>query len=368
MTYVSWGARRGGTAALLFAMTLVGGCKIDTEGVEKLNDPDELERLGEQIVDEARDLEVCPGYTLEELFQANSLSDECRDSLLSFLPEPETSFEGRLVATGGARVDGGTVHVLLQGADAEGAAIAAADLTGSLEVSLTLADGARALDATEYEVVAAADLDTDLVSVAVVNDYSASMLDGDLDDVEALQRALFECLPPVHETEVLRFSAEVQTALEFSSDAAAIDEALGPDPDFDRDTTALFDAIGTAVEDLSGRTRPVKILILSTDGGENSSMSFEEADVLSGLADEGIFVVAMGSLLADLDFMKTITRDRGVYFYTREFNALAEAAGPYTASLKELIELQVPMIDGAESIEIRSGDLELSLSLTLTGS
>ena len=46
------------------------------------------------------------------------------------------------------------------------------------------------------------------------------MTDGDLDDLEAIERSFFKCLPAIHETEVLRFSTISERATDFTSDAS----------------------------------------------------------------------------------------------------------------------------------------------------
>src|SRR5690348_13739345 len=107
---------------LSVAVLLVLGCNVKVQddddpggskGPPKI-DTDDLEDQIKDTVDDIKDTEVCPGYTVSELLKADSLSDECRDAVLSFLPDPETTFEGRLIAPGGARVVDGELHVLLQ--------------------------------------------------------------------------------------------------------------------------------------------------------------------------------------------------------------------------------------------------------------
>ena len=350
------------------AVVLIASCKVTTgDDVPGPSGPDidDLDDVQDRLRDAAAqldDLEICPGYTVDELLEANALSRECRDALLSFLPEPQTTFEARLLAPGGARWTDGELRVLLQGADAGGAAFSA-DALAAIEVRVMVGGELRLLADGEYTFSAAADLPTDLLSLAVVNDYSASMLEGDLRDVEDVELALFDCLPPVHETEVIRFSTEVETLLPFSSDADAIDGALAFDDGFERNTTALLDALGTAAGDLGTRARPVRILVLSTDGRENASQSFMQAQVLAALDEGDVFVVALGALLADVDFMRELADGRGVFFYTREFSALQSAAMPYLDSLKELVELRIPSGEQPTSVRLALGELELTLAV-----
>jgi von Willebrand factor type A domain len=349
-------------------LLVAAGCKLKAEdsGVD-LGDTSkkDIDDAIEEAKKASQEIEICPGFTLAELLMADALSEECREELLSFLPQPQNDFKGRLIAPGGARVDAsGEVRVLLQGADAQGAALAEGDLVDELQLRVVGADGEVALDADDFEITATTELDADLMSISVVNDYSASMFERDLDDVEALERDLFECLPAVHETQVLRFSETVQTAIDFSTDRTAVLAALGPDPDFDRSSTALFDATGQAAEALGARERPVKLVIISTDGRENASKDFMEAQLLAALDDNDVFVVVFGALLADVPQLRKLAQGRGVYFYTREFKSLAAAAEPFCDSLTGLIEVRIPEAAAdAEAVVLKSGELELRLEL-----
>lgn len=370
MRLVQWGV-------VWFALCLLIGCKVGTtdDGDDDSSsgnggrtiDTDKLKDQVHDAVDNARDVEICPGQTLEELLEADSLSDECREALLSFLPKPQTSFEQRLLAPGGARVADGELHVLLQAADADGAAVSAADLSAGLEVRLTVDGEEQVLASDAFTFASAADLASDLLSVSVINDYSASMLDGDLRDVEQVERALFDCMPPVHETEVIRFSEQVEQALDFSDDRSAIDGALARDDDFERGTTALFDGLGTGLDHLSARERPVHLVILATDGQENSSQTFTKPEVLDALAEPSTFIVVLGGLLADVDLIKELAKHAGVYVYAREFSDLAEGVDPYCKSLSELTELRIPLPEGASvsQLHLVHADLDLDLQLSV---
>jgi len=358
------------------ALLLAAGCQGKTNDVGTGDtktsppkiDPDKIKDQVDDVVDMARNVEICPGYTVDELLEADSLSDECRAALLSFLPKPQNSFTGRLLAPGGARVMDGELRILLQAADGEGAAVSSVDLRAGLELGLELSAGKRAVAADRLSFFGAAELDSDLLSIAVVNDYSASMLDGDLDDVEAVERSFMRCLPPVHETEVIRFSETVTRVLEFSSDAAAIHGALERDDDFERGTTALFDGLGSGLEDLRERERPVHLVILATDGRENASTMFEKAELLSELAQSGTFIAVLGGLLADVDTIKELAAGSGVYFYAREFSALAASVEPFCDSLAQLTELRIPLdeADIPTQVSLTHAELDLNLELDVT--
>lgn len=337
--------------------------KVDDDAGNGPNiDIDDIENAARDAASQLDDLEICDGYTLPELLRANSLSAECRQELLSFLPDPEATFESQLLSPGGLREGEGDVRFLLQGVDVEGAAIGA-DALANATVSVKVDGELRVLEASEYTIVLGADLPSDLLSVSVVNDYSASMFDRDLRDVAGVEQTLFTLLPAIDETEVLRFSTEVETLLPFSTDGDALDDALAFDADYDRNTTALIDALGTSADHLEDRERPVKILILSSDGGENASTMYQKPAVLAALDDQRVFVIALGALLADVPFLRELTRGRGVFVYTREFSALQGAVMPYLESLKELIEVRIAELDPPPSeVRVELDGMELVLT------
>lgn len=366
----------GKACSWVAALLLVAGCQLkpngDGDGGSGKGSPPKVDidtdKLKDQIgdaVDMARNLEICPGYELDELLEADSLSDECRDKLLSFLPKPQNSFDGRLIAPGGARVVDGKLHVLLLAADDDGAALAGVDISGGVKASFEIDGEVSAVAEVEHAFRGQAALPADLLSIAVVNDYSASMLDGDLDDVADVEQALFTCLPKVHETEVIRFSEQVSKVLEFSADRAAIDAALARDDDFERGTTALLDGLGTGLDDLRSRERPVRVVVLATDGRENASTMFEKPEVLAALAQPDTFIVVLAGLLADVPAVKELAKHDGVYFYAREFADLAESVEPFCEALSELTELRVPLPAGPLPDKVLLEHAELGAKLEL---
>jgi hypothetical protein len=158
----------------------------------------------------------------------------------------------------------------------------------------------------------------------------------------------------------------VSKVLEFSSDRDAIDAALARDDDFERGTTALFDGLGAGLDDLAARERPVRVVILATDGRENASTMFEKADVLAALAEPNTFIVVLGGLLADVSTMKELASKAGVYFYTREFSGLAASVEPFCDSLAALTELRVPLPEGAAgAVKVKLAHAELGVELEL---
>ena len=106
-----------------------------------------------------------------------------------------------------------------------------------------------------------------------------------------------------------------------------------------------------------------EVVRMLTDGGENASTIYEQAAVLAQLDEHHVFVIALGALLADVPFMRELTRGRGVFVYTREFSALQRTVMPYLESLKELIEVRIAELDPPPSeVRVELDGMELMLT------
>ncbi len=343
-------------AVSLLTALLIGGCNIniDTESVENsLPDPDDLGNLG--------DIEICGDQTLEELMTADEISDSCRDALESWLPDPQNSAEGKLLVLGERVDEDGSRLLYLQGVDTEGAALTAEALAEAT-VSIDIGGEATVLAAADISITVVVDIASDIFSIAVVNDYSASMRDGDLDDMELIHTDLFSYFPPLYEAEVTYFSETVDVKLPFSEDADAVLAAVARDNSYDRTSTALLDGMGTALDSLVTRERPVKVMIVGTDGAENASTQYTQSQLLNTIEQQGVFVIMLGALMADVDALRTLAGDRGVYFYARGYGRLRNAVQPFLESFAEMVQIGIPPeYADADSIIVEAGGLSLTV-------
>ena len=279
------------------------------------------------------------------------MSDDCKISLASYLPAPEQSFEDRLVVLGTREAADGNLSIYLHGADRDGNALGA-DAFASLGVSV----GGVVLAEGDFTITVAGDLSQDIISLGIVNDYSGSMSEADLDTVAEIETDLVTYLPPIHETEVTFFSTEVTVKQPFTGDRDAILAAVARDETFERDMTALYDGMGTALESLIPRERPVRMLLVSTDGEENESKVFEKSEILQMIAEEDILVVMLGALFADIGEIKDLAGPNGIYFYTPLYEDLRDQVAEYLDSLAEMVELTLPPEHaGSRPIEIDVG-------------
>lgn len=326
-------------------------------------DPDDIDDM---IDDAANNIEICDGMTFNELQHSNGLSDGCRDLINSYLPQPEDNFSGQLIVLGNYIDSDGSVVIALHGADAQGNAIdqsAFAEATVSVDGTILSAQAAQptpigdagadagaSLSAEagvslegQFSFTFSADITGELLSLQFVNDYSASMRDDDLDIVSTIHSDILDVLPQaIYEGEATYFSTEVTVKLPFTDDESALRSALERDTSIDRDTTALYDGMGTGLSSLLTRDRPLKLLIVSTDGLENSSTEFSKADIVSRLQQNHVAVLMLGAVFSNVDEMQDLAGPYGVFFYTPAYDDLRAAVQQYVESLSNLALLRLP--------------------------
>lgn len=283
----------------------------------------------------------CEGKFVDELQDEDGLSEECREDIAPYLPDPAQSFDGRVLTLGAQAQADGSLAVYLHGADDSGRALTAADFAAA-SFRITVGGETVELEGEDLDVVAKGSSSEELVSIAFVNDYSASMLDHDLDVVETIQLDVLECLPASTEVSVTLFSEEVEPRLDFTRDANEIEAAVERDDDFERSMTALYDGMGYALDELTTRDRPVRVLVVASDGLENASVDFTQAELRSTIEEEDVVVVMLGTLFADQQEMLELSGDGGVYFYTPFYDDMRDYLAEYVASLKNMVELTLP--------------------------
>lgn len=357
----------------LAALSLMTGCSVDLNAAAQ-DVGDDLQEVGEDI-----------GDGLQAIW------DDVTE-----LSDPEDSFTGRVMVLGQRELPEGGVQIYLQGADESGAALATAAfeqvqvfLDGELvhgceqvPASASNPDAGMPAELADAEVVSEpapgateercvtldgvqvrflAELEGTVFSVSVVNDYSGSMADADLELVSEIQTALFEALPPIFETEVVYFADLADTVLPFTTDRDAVLGAVQPDLAYERGFTALYDGMGAGLTTLTEREAPVRILMVSTDGHENASEQFTQPQLRSTIDENGIITVMLGSRFSNVEDLKSFASGRGVFFYTPAFRELKERVAEYVESLLATAELTLPPELDGEDVEIRVNGIPAAL-------
>jgi hypothetical protein len=311
-----------------FAALALGGCGANVETFDAGG------------VSDAGALELCDGQTLAELAKAKTISDGCKSTLEAYLPAPFDDFDGRVVVLGRETHDDGSLRLFVAGVDAAGAPLSD-DALATATVAPKTAAGTADLR-VNASVTAFAKLPEDVLSLELVNDYSASMSVPDLKVVQRIQDDLLNALPPIYEGEITLFSSTVRVKQAFTADRAALLAGVACDESFDRELTALYDGMGNGLQSLTSRSRPARVLMVSTDGLENASVAFKKSDILQRVAEDHVFVVMLGALFADFDELSTLAGPNGVYFYTPLYSDLRARTAKLVSALSHGAAVDIP--------------------------
>lgn len=306
-------------------------------------------------------LEVCDGQTLAELEQAKTISDGCKAELQAYLPAPFENFSGHVVVLGREQHDDGSLRVFVAGVDGTGAPLSN-DVFAAATVSLKSEAGATLTTAATLTVTPFANLPEDVLSLEFVNDYSASMSIPDLKVVQRVQDDLLNALPPIYEGEVTLFSSSVRVKQPFTTDHDALLGGVECDESFDRELTALYDGMGNALASLTSRSRPARVLVVSTDGLENASVAYKKSDIVQSIAQDHVFVVMLGALFADFDELSSLAGPNGVYFYTPLYPNLSAQVSNLVTALSHGAAVDIPAdMAGAGELVLQVGGESVAL-------
>lgn len=301
-------------------------------------------------------IDAC-GLSFDDIQQQNGISDDCRDAVGSLLPSAQNNFTSRLVVLGTDLDESNQRRLYVQGIDASGNPLTSDQLKTA---TVTVIEGSTetVLDAGDFTIEALKDLSTDLASISVVTDYSGSMTSADLDTAAEIESDIFGILAPIYEAEVILFSETVTQKLSFTEDQAQILAAVARDDSIDRSSTALYDGMGTALAHLVARERPIRFLITATDGLENASTTYTKAQLITTIDSNRIFVLMLGSLFSDVDEMKDLAGDNGVYFYAPSYDALKSEVTAFVESLGEAVQIALDAAyKDADAVRVTVGDL-----------
>ena len=91
----------------------------------------------------------------------------------------------------------------------------------------------------------------------------------------------------------------------------------------------------------------IRLLLVSTDGLENSSMTHTKAEIIDTVSSEGIPVIMLGALFADVSELRALAGPRGVYFYTPLYDDLSAEVSRMIDALARMAIVEVPPEDAA---------------------
>ncbi len=282
---------------------------------------------------------IADNCDLATIVKENSVSDECREAVEAFFGDADNLSD--IVVPVGQGLVSDRPTLFLAGATLVGEPIAYTGADMKLEA---LVDGT-------YVTVPAGDfvikgLDeynlSNLISISSVLDYSSSMRDDDIDNAIEIFGDIYHALDGVFESEIILFTTNVINKLPFSSDLVVLLDGISRDNTVVRNTTALLDGMGTALEDLSTRTAPVRLVVVATDGQENASQSYTKEEVYAISKAHHIPVIILGSLFSDVDFMmETADETNGFFIYSYAILDLK-------AKAKQLVDI----LSGIQVVEV----------------
>jgi len=268
---------------------------------------------------------------IEEIKASNTITDECRSAIQAALPTSSNNLSDLTLSVGQTKIASKPV-LFVMGTGLSNLAVS----------DVTVKVGTTKLASTDFEVKSVADYGAVLMSTSMIVDYSGSMSDTDIDDSIGIYQDFFVGLKGFFESEIRLFSTTVSQKQDFTTDFDLLNSQVVKDTTFTRGGTALYDAIGTGVTALTARTSPIRFLIVTTDGFENSSNSYDKAALISLAAANKIPIIIMGTLFTDVGVMSDLASGtNGVFLYTKNFQDLKITAATLKKTLSDIKAIEI---------------------------
>ena len=291
-----------------------------------------------------------------EIINENTISDECRNIVEDYLPS-ENILPDLTSPIGKGLINGNPV-LFIMGSDILGTSL---DLnTSEITIASTANSIIDTLTESDYNLKTIQDYVDDIgniISVSSIIDYSGSMGSDDIDDAVEIYSDIFTVFNPLFESEIRLFSNCVIRKVDFTSNQSILLDKIERDERIDRGSTSLFDAIGEGLSALSTRDGLIKLLIVSTDGLENSSITYTDKNEIIDFAKQSeIPIIIFGTLFADLTFMREISEEtNGLFIFNSTFK-----------SIKNDALVLYDMLSNIQAIEITGEDWTNATSFQVT--
>ena len=298
--------------------------------------------------------EVAEDCNIVELVEQDSISVDCRTSIQDLLYPSENNLSNNIVKMGLGEIEGKPL-LFFTGSNESGSPL----ILDSSDIIIigTQNDEKDTLDIADYEMKNFKDISGTIISLSSIIDYSGSMLNSDIDDAVEIYTDIFGVFNPVFESEIKLFSDTVYQKSAFISDYNLLINKISRDNSIERKSTSLYDAIGGGLSALSNRNGLIKLLLVATDGRENSSETFTSKSQIYNLSkQQNIPVIILGSLFADLDFMRELAEEtNGYYIYNKAF-----------LNLKSDVIGLIQILTNIQAIEITGEDWTNATSFQVT--
>lgn len=305
-----------------------------------------------------------------------ALPPEC----IGQFPQPDDNFDGRLFITGSqVEAASGDLVLYVHGLDGSGAPLSVADLQ---QASIQVGSASYVNADAEVDIQPVAPGDK-ILSLSLVTDYSESMSDSDLDAITAVYTTILDNLPEVYEASVINFSSTVQIPLRldwteaYTDSSDLIQQAIQRDESIVRGNTALYDAMGYALQQdtaviggaapvegdgLVERCRPGHLLLVFTDGLENASYAYTRPQLINLIASSNTEAIMLGTEEATKDDLIELAGDNGAFVYAYNAAFVGDAIENWASSLANMVKITI-----APSTLFASRDVSISLGTEVTG-
>lgn len=286
---------------------------------------------------------------IENLEDISDLPPECLD----LLPQPDNSILGRIFVLG-TQVDAltGELRIYANGLDLDGNPLVLADF----QTATVTVDDAPVAYAVEQ--VSAGDA---ILSLGFVTDHSRSITDAELVDIGNSYSLILNRMPQVFEGEVVNFSDTASLRQDWTEDLPTLLDAVQPDLSIPRNSTALYDALGVALQrdlgllddGLVERCRPAHMLVVFTDGKENASISYTKATLLPIIEQSNTVMIMLGTLLSDVGTMQELAGDQGAYIYAYNIAGISTLIDSWSDSLSHMVKFTLDPATGFDTGTIK---------------
>ncbi|MFT5505384.1 MAG: hypothetical protein ACI845_003182 [Gammaproteobacteria bacterium] len=339
---------------LLILLSACGETKIENE--------DDIKKALENVKAACQDEDI---KTLEEVLEVvanngNGLSANCRNSFAQ-IPSPELKVKFESIEL---EID----HIrVLDWNNTTNSIILTAMQNGGASTQLVSEVEAFGVDSSGNETPLTIDVEDIELNAAVsyIQDYSGSMTDTDIEDASRYQGYFDGILPEGSPRQVIRFNQQVVDVTNgFIQSEIDIENALTEDDTFIRGATALYDSWGKGIFDLKARDENIQIVILSTDGRENSSTEFTRSSLSSLIESSSVYTIVLASSFADKKDLKDILGNKGTLIYNYKIRELEQQIQELTDSFNDPAIINI-IDDISEYLEIRIvlNDIESTISL-----
>lgn len=303
----------------------------------------------------------CDNWILDEISQ--DLSEECRN-LADYISQDSSSLAGSL-GTGLSQALpisnlSTTGLSFIQLTDSAGLPLSniSSDNIG-LAVSTDGGSTFTNLDAPD-SITTLSEADTLQTSILMLLDYSGSILDSDLNDINSglnvfYDNIISDATSSVYQSGIIKFSSDVTLVQDFTQTKADLITAVD-DTNYTRASTSLYDSIYEGVDQIKDESTALKLLVLFTDGVDNSS-SHTKNEAISHAQENKVPVCVVGVGFANVSLLEEIASDTGCfYIYKAFFTSLDDAFENLAEQFNNLKVIDLP-----DSFSDSTGILKISV-------